>query len=489
MDSIVSRFSDLMGSRAIDMSPLAESGSNRKYYRIKDLSGSREVVAVYNEDVAENEAFISIDEALLRGGIRVPQIIAVSDDKKAYLQENLGDTSLYDLIKSHRDALDDTALAASLNMLLDDAMRQLARLHWHASTYIDFSHCYPVESMTARDIMWDLNYCKYCFLKPSYVSFDEARLQDDFDALCANILTAVDAQPSRVFMYRDFQSRNVMVRDDKTWFIDFQGGRSGLFLYDVVSFLWQGRAGFSGDERQRLIDVYFDEAQELSHDIARDRFISMLPDVLLFRSLQVLGAYGFRGNFEGKKTFQSSIPAVLQNVAEISSLLQDRYPEIVSIMERLVQKYITEPSEIVLMDENTFDGLTVTVTSFSYKKGYPVDLSGNGGGFVFDCRAIHNPGRYDEYKQLTGMDDPVKRFLEEDGEILPFIEHVKGLVSQSVDKYVKRGFKSLQVAFGCTGGQHRSVYSAEAIAHWLGERNDVRVHLVHREQGVDRYLE
>ena len=485
MDSVVSRLSDMMGSTAIEISPLAESGSNRKYYRIKDLSGSREVVAVYNEDVAENEAFISIDEALLRGVIRVPQVLAVSDDRKAYLQEDLGDMSLYDLIKSHRNAPDDTALATTLNMMLDNAMRQLAHLHWHASSYIDFSRCYPVESMTARDIMWDLNYSKYCFLKPSYVSFDEARLQDDFDALCANILAAVDAQPSRVFMYRDFQSRNVMVRDDEIWFIDFQGGRSGLFLYDVVSFLWQGRAGFSDDERRRLIDVYFDEAQQVSEGIDRDNFIEMLPDVILFRSLQVLGAYGFRGNFEGKEAFKSSIPAVLENVAAVAGQLRDRYPEITAIVERLKQRYDAESVNL----DDTYEGLTVTVTSFSYKKGYPEDLSGNGGGFVFDCRAIHNPGRYDEYKQLTGMDEPVKRFLEDDGEILPFIEHVKGLVSQSVDKYVKRGFKSLQVSFGCTGGQHRSVYSAETIARWLSERNDVRVHLIHREQGVDRYLE
>lgn len=484
MDSMLNRFSDLMGGTAIEVTPLAESGSNRKYYRIKDLSATREVVAVYNDDVAENEAFISIDEALARRGIRVPRVLAVSPDSKSYIQEDLGDFALYDLIVRSRNNPDDASLSAQLSARLDESVRQLARLHWSASSAIDFTKCYPVSSMSARDIMWDLNYCKYCFLKPSYAVFDEARLQDDFDALCRQILVAMDAQPSRVFMYRDFQSRNVMVKDDASWFIDFQGGRSGLFLYDVVSFLWQGRAGFSAEERLRLIDVYFDAALKIMPSLARDRFMAMLPDVVLFRSLQVLGAYGFRGGFEGKAAFKSSIPAVLNNISDISDVLRDRYPEIVSAIHGLKQRY----DDASRPNECDFDGLTVTVSSFSFKKGYPADPSGNGGGYVFDCRAIHNPGRYDEYKQLTGMDDPVKRFLEEDGEIAPFIEHVKGLVGPSVDKYVKRGFKSLQVSFGCTGGQHRSVYSAEAIAHWLSGRADVRVRLIHREQGIDRYL-
>lgn len=481
---MLNRFSDLMGGTAIEVTPLAESGSNRKYYRIKDLSATREVVAVYNDDVAENEAFISIDEALARRGIRVPRVLAVSPDSKSYIQEDLGDFALYDLIVRSRNNPDDASLSAQLSARLDESVRQLARLHWSASSAIDFTKCYPVSSMSARDIMWDLNYCKYCFLKPAYAEFDEARLQDDFDALCRQILVAMDAQPSRVFMYRDFQSRNVMVKDDEAWFIDFQGGRSGLFLYDVVSFLWQGRAGFSAEERLRLIDVYFDEALKIMPSLARDSFMAVLPDVVLFRSLQVLGAYGFRGGFEGKAAFKSSIPAVLSNISDISDVLRDRYPEIVSAIHGLKQRY----DDAMRPNECDFDGLTVTVSSFSYKKGYPADPSGNGGGYVFDCRAIHNPGRYDEYKQLTGMDDSVKRFLEDDGEILAFIEHVKGLVGPSVDRYVKRGFKSLQVSFGCTGGQHRSVYSAEAIARWLRERKDVRVHLIHREQGVDRFL-
>ena len=485
MDSMLNRFSDLMGGTAIEVTPLAESGSNRKYYRIKDLSATREVVAVYNDDVAENEAFISIDEALARRGIRVPRVLAVSPDSKSYIQEDLGDFALYDLIVRSRNNPDDASLSAQLSARLDESVRQLARLHWSASSAIDFTKCYPVSSMSVRDIMWDLNYCKYCFLKPSYAVFDEARLQDDFDALCRQTLVAMDAQPSRVFMYRDFQSRNVMVKDDAAWFIDFQGGRSGLFLYDVVSFLWQGRAGFSAEERLRLIDMYFNEALKIMPSLARDSFMAVLPDVVLFRSLQVLGAYGFRGGFEGKAAFKSSIPAVLSNISDISDVLRDRYPEIVSAIHGLKQRY----DDAMRPNECDFDGLTVTVSSFSYKKGYPADPSGNGGGYVFDCRAIHNPGRYDEYKQLTGMDDPVKRFLEDDGEILAFIEHVKGLVGPSVDRYVKRGFKSLQVSFGCTGGQHRSVYSAEAIARWLQERKDVRVHLIHREQGVDRYLE
>lgn len=485
MDDKQCVFSDLIGSEEIELMPLAESGSNRKYYILKDLSAGREVVAVYNEDIRENEAFINIGNGLASGGVRVPKVIAVSADGKAYIQQYLGDTALYDVIARCRTNPADGESKQLLSSLLEECMRQLARIHWVASTHIDFSCCYPVESMTARDILWDLNYCKYCFLKLVYAEFDEARLQDDFDTLTRYILEAIRLQPAKVFMYRDFQSRNVMVKDTMPWFIDFQGGREGLFLYDIVSFLWQGRAGFSADERLRLIDVYFDEAMRLIPNLDRQQFLKLLPDVILFRSLQVLGTYGFRGRYEGKKTFQSSIPAVLRNIADISDDISGRYPEIVTMIEKLDRKY----NAVSVDDVDIFDGLTVTVSSFSYKRGYPEDKSGNGGGFVFDCRAIHNPGRYDEYKQLTGMDAPVKRFLEDDGEIMPFIEHVKGLVGPSVDKYVKRGFKSLCVSFGCTGGQHRSVYSAEAIAEWLSKRKDVRVHLIHREQNVDRYLE
>lgn len=488
MDDIVSRFSDLMQGDAIEATPLAESGSNRRYYRIKDLSDSREVVAVYNDDVAENEAFISIDETLVANGIRAPRVIAVSADRKSYIQDDLGDTSLYDLICFTRSNSDDEEAAALLSDMLAESMRQLARLHWNVSGHIDFTKCYPVHSMTARDIMWDLNYCKYCYLKPAYAGFDELRLQDEFDMLCSRILSAMSSQPSKVFMYRDFQSRNVMIKDAAPWFIDFQGGREGLYIYDMVSFLWQGRAGFSDDRRKALIDIYFDEAHRIVPMLSMADFAEMLPDVILFRSLQVLGAYGFRGNFEKKKAFISGIPAVLNNICALSDTLSDRYPEIISVATDLLQRY--EAAESAALAADDFDGLTVTVTSFSYKKGVPEDPSGNGGGYVFDCRAIHNPGRYEEYKRLTGMDEPVKRFLEDDGEIFPFLSAVKALVGPSVERYVKRGFKSLQVAFGCTGGQHRSVYSAEATARWIAETFDgVRVHLVHREQGVDKFID
>jgi hypothetical protein len=321
-----------------------------------------------------------------------------------------------------------------------------------------------------RSVMWDLNYFKYCFLKITGLEFQEDELENAFVRFADQLLRFA----SSTFMYRDFQSRNVMVLNDEISFIDFQGGRRGPLAYDVASFLWQAKAQYPVDLKNHLIEVYLDELMKIYPMDAND-FRQQLKLFVLFRTLQVLGAYGFRGYIERKAHFLESVPFAIENLKDM--LIdwpgeKDYLYDVLSDMVHLPRFKKIEPR----------DYLTIKVYSFSYKKGIPEDLTGNGGGFVFDCRAVHNPGKYDEYKKLTGMDQPVKDFLEKDGEILEFLKNAKALVEPSVERYIKRGFSDLMMSFGCTGGQHRSVYSAQKMAEYLAGKYGVKVELIHREQ-------
>lgn len=432
---------------------LPGAGSNRRYYRLTAPDGATKI-GVIGTDRNENAAFVALSRHFRRQGLPVPEVTDISPDGMAYIQDDLGSECLLDRLS------DDNLLRTTIRLLPD--------IQFSGIDSLDFSICHPVAELDRRSVMWDLNYFKYCFLKTSGIEFDEAGLEDDF----ADLATALLAIGPRGFMYRDFQSRNVMVRDNRPVFIDFQGGRRGPCHYDLASFLWQSRAGFSAAQRDRLIDVYLDSLSRY-HTVDRPRFISDLKLMVLFRLLQVLGAYGFRGRFERKSMFLQQIPAAL---TELRTLLPDvpRYPTLTPILERL-----TSP------EPQPGPSLTVTVSSFSYKNGYPADKSGNGGGFVFDCRAINNPGRYERYRQMTGMDTPVKDFLEHDGGIFPFLDHCYALVKPAVECYIKRGFTHLEVAFGCTGGRHRSVYSAQWMAeHLAAAYPEIKVELIHRERGI-----
>lgn len=342
---------------------------------------------------------------------------------------------------------------------------------------MDFGYCYPLAEFNRRSILWDLNYFKYCFLKTTGLEFQENLLEDDFEHMADALL---QIQP-QVFMYRDFQSRNVMLREGKPYFIDFQGGRKGPFYYDVASFLWQAKANYPDSLRQELIDEYLDALQPY-HAIGKEQFLATLRHFVLFRTLQVLGAYGFRGYFEKKAHFIQSVPYAIENLRQ---LLETDFPEYPYLC--LVLRKLTELPQFASVRNRR--KLTVRVMSFSYKKGIPEDPSGNGGGYVFDCRAVHNPGKYEQYKQLTGRDKPVIDFLEQDGEILRFLEHVDALVDAHVQRFLERGFTNLSICFGCTGGQHRSVYSAEHVARHLNEKFGVRIQLIHREQHIEQTLE
>lgn len=471
MDILNDLYFSYAGSVPDGIVPLTPSGSRRKYYRLTSAGSS--VIGVAGTDRDENRAFIALSSHFRSKGLNVPEVLAVSPDSMHYLQEDLGDCILYDLFSKARKTGEYSEEDARL---LCSVMRMLPDLQFTGADGLDFSVCYPDSELNARLVDFDLNYFKYCFLKPSTVEFNEVLLQDDFDRLKDDLLSYMSDQ----FMYRDFQARNIMLKDGKPWFIDFQGGRKGPIYYDVASFIWQAKSAYPAWLKSRMVDAYL-EGLSPHMDISRDEFNAHLRLFVLFRTLQVLGAYGFRGRIEKKAHFLESIPYAIRNLKELLSEPFSDYPYLTEVLQRLVDS--ETPSR------NEEDGvLEVHVMSFSFKKGLPSDDSVNGGGYIFDCRSVHNPGRYERYRRSTGLDADVQEFLEENGEILTFLESVHKLVDAHVDRYVERGFTHLQVAFGCTGGQHRSAYSAQKTAEHLSHRyagKAVRVHLTHRELGID----
>lgn len=454
---------------------LSGSGSNRRYFRL--IAPTFSVIGVIGTNLDENRAFLYLARHFHDKGIPVPEIIAVSDDQMAYLQNDLGSCHLFDIINRTRnadDSFDETTIA-----LMRESLSLLAKVQFLGAECLDFSRCFPLAEMDERTIRWDLNYFKYCFLKATGVDFAEEQLEDDFDSMVETLRKA----PSDTFMYRDFQSRNIMLCNNTVpYLIDFQGGRKGPYIYDLVSFLWQAKARIPDATKQSLINHYLNVAGRYA-DIDTALFRQLLPHFVLFRTLQVLGAYGYRGYFERKPHFIESVPFALENLRQLlNDNSFDRYPHLISTLRKVIDKI--RPSTA----STAKPALRVRVMSFSYRRGIPDDPSGNGGGFVFDCRAVHNPGRYDRYKQLTGLDLPVIEFLEADGEILRFLSDAYSLVDASVARYIKRDFTSLMVSFGCTGGRHRSVYSAEHMAEHINRKFGIEVELIHREQNISRIL-
>lgn len=483
-----SLYRGLYGQPPAETVPLAGAGSNRRYYLLTGNDGHK-IIGTIGETRRENEAFISLSRHFRGKGIDfVPEVLSVSADGMAYLQTYAGDVALYDLISGGRTTGE---FSPEETVLLKEAIRILPAIQFRGAENLDFSVCYPQASMDERMIRWDLNYFKYCFLKPSGIQFDEIALQDDFDLLEKELLRGMDN--CHTFIHRDFQSRNVMANKNRNLsVIDFQGGRRGPVAYDVASFIWQAKANIPATLKKHLVETYLGAAGQYE-GFNPGEFIHQLPFCVLFRVLQTLGAYGFLGWVEKKPHFLASIEAGIRNLRDLMSggdiitgnaSVGLKFPTLSALASLLADRYL-RPTTMNGKEE----GLTVSVGSFSYKKGLPTDDSGNGGGFVFDCRATHNPGRYEPYKKLTGMDAPVISFLEEDGEILTFLDNCYRLVDASVERYLQRGFTHLSVQFGCTGGQHRSVYSAESMARHLNEKYGVRVKLCHREQQVERILE
>ncbi len=449
---------------------LPSSGSNRRYFR---LYGSPTLIGVCGTSTEENRAFIYMAKHFRQKGLPVPEVLAKSDNDEYYLQEDLGDTLLFNAIEKGRKT---SVFGEDEKQLLRKTMRLLPDMQFAGADGMDFSYCYPQAEFNSRSILWDLNYFKYCFLKATGMEFQEDLLENDFQKMADVLLRSSSA----TFMYRDFQSRNVMIKDDKPWLIDFQGGRKGPIYYDVASFLWQAKANYPDSLRKELLQEYMDSLRKYQQ-VDEAYFYAQLRHFVLFRTMQVLGAYGFRGYFEKKPHFIQSVPFAIENLRQLLNEPYPEYPYLSQVLNQLTQ--LTQ-----FTDDLQKRRLVVKVTSFAYKKGIPDDPSGNGGGFVFDCRAVNNPGKYERYKPFTGLDEPVIRFLEDDGEITTFLEHVYALVDASVKRYMERGFTNLSICFGCTGGQHRSVYCAQHLAEHLNKKFGVQVNLVHREQNIEQQL-
>lgn len=444
---------------------LPGAGSDRRYYRLTGVDAPT-VIGTFGADRKEDECFITLSKVFLKNSVNVPEIFAEDVDKGIYLQSDLGNHDLLSYLKERRsEGLE----------LAGKALRNLVNLQSTPETL--WKKRVINRPFSKRMILWDLNYFKYDFLKPAGITFDEEELENDFERFASAVANTDENLMG--FMYRDFQSRNVMIKDGQPWFIDYQGGRRGPVLYDAVSFIWQAKANFNIEERNKLLDIYIEELAKVTYinSFSINHGINMM---VVLRTLQVLGAYGFRGLVEKKAHFIESIPGALSNLSDVLEIgVLSAYPELKKVAERCIESRFAQKTDNV--------GLTIKVFSFSYKKGYPEDLSGNGGGFMFDCRGMHNPGRYDEYKPLTGLDSPVIDFLEEKGEVQGFVEKAVDLVSHSVGTYLRRGFNNLQVGFGCTGGRHRSVYCAERFGKIIKEKYpESKVVICHREQGIKK---
>ncbi len=466
MKELEKLYREYTGREPERITALAGAGSNRKYYRLECPAGACSVpgrgalIGVIGTDPQENRAFVTLARHFRAKGISVPEVMAVSEDGLRYLQEDLGTDSMADHLQDED--------------LLCKVLALLPKIQYEGAQGLDFNICYPQPAFDRRMIMFDLNYFKYCFLKPSGLEFNEVLLQDDFEKLADDLLT----EDSDTFLYRDFNARNIMIKDGEPYFIDFQGGRRGPIYYDVASFVWQARANYPDRLKEKMVGSYIDALSEY-RTVDREDFSRKLGIFILFRTLQVLGAYGFRGLIEQKARFITPIPQALANLRDLLPNIENEYT--------YLYKVLTELTGLPRFNPGFGDGrLEVKVYSFSYKKGIPQDMSGNGGGYVFDCRSIHNPGRYEPYKKLTGRDREVIDFLEDDGEIIGYMEHVYGVVDPHVETYIRRGFTNLMLSFGCTGGQHRSVYCAEHLARHLAARYPAaRIRLIHREQGIE----
>ena len=489
IQNILAELTHSIGETPTEILPIAASGSARKYYRI--ITDRHTLIGTYSENTEENEAFLTFSKHFHDLGLNVPEVFAVNEDKTCYLQRDFGDDNLFAHVQTALIAdggpstpstssgtVSGTAYSENVIQLYEQALKHLVKFQCIGHQGLDYSKAYPTECFDRQAILDDLNYFKYYFVKPhEEIDFNETRLGKDFEAFADFVSQA----PCDFFMYRDFQSRNIMVKDGELYFIDFQGGRKGPLNYDVVSLLYQVKAQIPQAVRDELIQYYKEELKQFVNP-EEVKFDTYQPYFVYLRMLQVLGAYGFRGLIQKKSHFIESIPYALKELkiwSENHPLKE--YPELQKVISQLSTLNYPTDSQLSTLNSK----LTVTINSFSFKKGYPNDFSGNGGGFVFDCRALPNPGREPEFKTKTGRDWEVIDYLMAKPPVHIFLDHVKAIVGQSVDNYRERHFSNLMVSFGCTGGQHRSVFFAQTIYEWLKATYlDIHVVVNHIERKI-----
>jgi len=457
------------GEEPLSVVQLPPTASDRVYFRITSPSGQT-FIATQSSNLRENASFINLSHHFVSHKLNVPRILHVEPDFSVYIQDDLGDTTLFSLLQENTE----NRITDTIRNHYKQALEQLVRFQLDASSDLDFSHCYPVEAFDKQAIMWDLNYFKYYFLKPSGIHFEEDLLEIDFHTIANSLL----ADHLKYFMFRDFQSRNILISNNKPWFIDYQGGRKGPILYDLASCILDAKANLPINFRNELVDFYY---KLLPSHIKpeRDYFNNKLAVCKMVRLLQAFGAYGFRGMIQKKTLFLQSIPYAAAN---LKLLLSDniplKLPHLTPLLEAITEKY-----GIIEQHQKT-DTLTVRIYSFSYRKGIPEDNSTNGGGFVFDCRSLPNPGRIAEMQTKTGFDTEVKLILESEDTVGRFLVSATELSTSAIDNYLCRKFTDIMISFGCTGGQHRSVFCANTLAAILQKEysgDKLVIDVIHRE--------
>ena len=466
-------FRSWCGKDATEITTIPQSGSYRQYFR---LSGSNlNAIGVSNEDVKENNAFLTFTKHFQSLKLSVPEIYIEHPGKKQYLLSDLGDLSLFDFLVAKRKQV--SVFPGSVIQIYKQALEELPEFQIEASRGLDYSVCYPRAAFDRQSMMWDLSYFKYYFLKLAKIPFDEQLLEDEFSRFSDYLLQT----DSNYFLYRDFQSKNIMLFQGRPFFIDYQGGRKGALQYDVASLLYDSKANIPFEIKDLLLDHYLNH---LSRYIKynRDEWMAYYKAFVLVRLMQAMGAYGFRGFYERRTQFLKNIPYALSQLEGI--FRTNSFPVGFPYLEKVLAS-LTSAKELMkyrLESENQVP-LYIEISSFSYHKGLPENKFGHGGGFVFDCRGIHNPGGYARFSNKTGLDSEVIEFLKSGGEADSFLNHAVMVVEQTIDKYLNRSFSNLQISFGCTGGQHRSVYCAGKMAEMLTEKYEdkINITLLHRD--------
>lgn len=468
-ENLIKLFENWAKEKALSFSPLPPSGSSRKYYRIK--SKNKTALGVFYPCKKENVAFLRFTEHFLKKGLPVPQVYLEDLKKRIYLVQDLGDETLFSFLIKEKEK---NGFSRKVVDFYKKTINRLVNFQLSAGVGLNYRFCYPRPKFDRQSMLWDLNYFKYYFLKLAKIPFDEQLLERSFSSFINYLLKA----DCHYFLYRDCQSRNVMLYKNEPYFIDYQGGRRGALHYDLASLLFDAKADIPQEVRNELLDYYLG-VLEKRKKIKRDNFIKYFYAYALIRILQAFGSYGYRGFYEKKEHFLQSIPYALKNLEYV--LTRVDLPAGTKNLVLTLKKVIKSPS-LKIFEKPQNNRLTITINSFSFKKGLPYDRSGNGGGFVFDCRGLNNPGRLEKYKNLNAEHRSVIKFFEKQKDIEIFLKNVYDLVDQTVGNYLKRNFTDLMVSFGCTGGQHRSMYCANKLAEHLKKNNKIKIIVNHLEQ-------